>query len=104
MDRLLSEQEICDTCPAVGMRTTEYPKLRCQPSECLVHPDLTTTAKAQLAKTDKEWVEWAFVICRNPSHSSGYWTKGNKLMQHQPRCECAECWQERKKALEASYG
>ena len=56
MNRLLSEQEICDTCPAVGMRTTEYPKLRCQPSECLVYPDLLNAANAQLAKTDKEWV------------------------------------------------
>jgi hypothetical protein len=93
MDRLLSEQEMAEidnrhTSPSpYGGVILNMINAR---KECLA---------AQLAKADKEWVEWAFVICRNPSHSSGYWTKGSKLMQHQPRCECAECWQERKKEI-----
>ena len=90
MDRLLSEQEICKGCMSLGGENCD---------DCEYRAGAQDGATAQLAKADKEWVEWAFVICRNPSHSSGYWTKGSKLMQHQPRCECDECWAERKKEI-----
>ena len=58
--------------------------------------------KAQLAKTDKEWSQWAFEICVDESHSSGYWTAGGAVMIHQHKCECDECWKERKKELGVS--
>jgi hypothetical protein len=89
MDRLLSEQEICDTCPSVAMRTWEQDNLRCCPADCLVHPDLTRAAAAQLAKADKEWVEWLDETCKEHSHTRYYIT----------RRECILCWQERKKEI-----
>jgi hypothetical protein len=57
MDRLLSADEICQTCPAVGMRTTEHKHLRCHPDKCLVHPDIIPTIKAQDLKTSQWWVD-----------------------------------------------
>jgi hypothetical protein len=58
MDRLLSDKQICEVCPANLMLTSEHIKLRCSVGTCIVHPDNKALAKAQLAKADKEWVEW----------------------------------------------
>lgn len=92
MDRLLSEQEICDTCPAVAMITWEQESLRCCPDDCLVHPDLTRVAAAQLLKSDKEWVEWANGICTEH-------TMDNVLLPGRFRRTCDFCWQERKREV-----
>jgi hypothetical protein len=43
---LLGDEQICEACPAVGMRTTEHKQLRCSPAKCLVHPDFKNTAEA----------------------------------------------------------
>lgn len=50
MPKLLSDEEICEACPASGMRTDDQDNLRCSPEECLVHPDFKTVAQAQLNK------------------------------------------------------
>jgi hypothetical protein len=45
--------------------------------------------KSQLAKTDKEWVEWFESYCTEHDH----------LYPNHKRSECSKCWQEHKKEL-----
>lgn len=62
-DRLLTPDEICETCPAIAMRTCDRDNLRCCPDDCLVHPNLTRTAKAQLTKDNAWWVKTLELNC-----------------------------------------
>ena len=48
--QVLTDDEICDACPAANMRTIEQESLRCAPADCLVHPDFKRIAKAQAKK------------------------------------------------------
>lgn len=96
MDRLLTNDEICQTCPAIAMRTTEHKQLRCSVKTCLVHPDLKHTAKAQLAKADREWVEWAEQVC---PHGIGDFFDGDDVATHCFKLACEQCWQERKRSI-----
>jgi len=50
-DRLLTDDEICGTCPANGMRCHESDLLRCHPNDCELHCDLRRAALAQDAET-----------------------------------------------------
>ena len=49
MNRLFSEQEICKGCLSLGGENCE---------DCEYRLGAQDGATAQLAKTDKEWVEW----------------------------------------------
>lgn len=95
MDRLLTNDEICQACPAIAMRTTEHKQLRCSVKTCLVHPDLIPVAAAQLAKTDNEWVE------AMPIMWDKCWTKTCIYMT--PDCDflgnACMVWQERKRSI-----
>lgn len=71
-DRLLSEQEI------ENIKMSDYP-IAAKPKHSLE----TAISKAQLAKTDKEWVEWV------------EYHFGESIAEYH-----TEVWQERKKEIE----
>lgn len=92
MDRLLNEREI-----------NEILDSHCLTSEadvCDRH-----IAEAQLAKTDKEWVEWAFNPCDKHPKSRGYLpldklpADSDMIYYMSRRVDCDGCIAERKKEI-----
>lgn len=80
MDRLLSERGIADRLGLLSILGS---------SVWTINMDgLTSVAKAQLAKADKEWVEWGEGKCPHVEGNDTYYKRW-----------CIHCWQERKRSV-----
>ena len=81
-NRLLSDMEI--------QKVFEYHCI-----EDIVDPCDRNIAKAQLIKTDREWIEWFEGICTK--HKADNPDGFDQVIQM--RMDCWECWEERKKEI-----
>ena len=82
MDRLLSDDYIREWCDF------EHPT----PNTIYSVREL---CKSQLAKTDREWIEWFEGICTK--HEADNPEGFDQVIQM--RMDCWECWEERKKEI-----
>jgi hypothetical protein len=98
---LLSDDGICDACPACNMRTDEQENLRCEVKDCLVHPDFKKVAKASVHHA----IDYLNEPCTNRSHFphiislTNAWTMMPNGTAIRHRYYCAICMAEIEKEI-----
>ena len=90
MNRLFSEQEICKGCLSLGGENCE---------DCEYRLGAQDGATAQLAKTDKEWVEWIEKLPYEQFDNEGFPTEIDSRASHRCYLIGHNTLQERKRSI-----
>ncbi len=100
MSYILSDDGICEACPASEMRTCDSDGLRCEVGTCLVHPDFKRIAKAQarhLLNLLKEPCTEHQTVVVGGSYNNGNIIRRTRSADH--RYLCPECMAKIEEAL-----